>query len=454
MKFSFKIFTFSFLVIIISLTLGGFTLIATTFQRELDLKIEQSIRDNTLLVNFYDNLTLTSNFTNKNYIINQIKNTFNRNEVFIGSINDLKWADKKEIEDTLKVNEQSHKIIKNNNKYYLQVITKAKYTDIIYFENLIDITNLYTTRDNNYQSYYYTIIIITIISSSITILFAIHITKPLKKLQALTLEISNGNYQARIKNPKRTMKSPEFIILANSFNEMTKKIETYTNELKDYSKRQEQFVASFSHELKTPLTSIIGYADYLRTYTSHENQELINYIYKEGKRLEELSLHLLDLNLLKNENIILQKINTKALAKEVFYSLNPLEEKYHTKIDINLEECFILAEPSLIKSLIYNLVDNACKASSKQIIIKGTVVNSGYNLEVIDNGKGIPESSLKKVTEPFYMVDKSRARKQGGSGLGLSIVNSIASLHQTKLKIKSRVGVGTTMSIELEVYHD
>ena len=109
-------------------------------------------------------------------------------------------------------------------------------------------------------------------------------------------------------------------------------------------------------------------------------------------------------------------------------------------------------EPDLIKTVCMNLLDNAAKAIEEngEISLKGSTLPEGYQIEVTDNGKGIPQEELSRITEAFYMVDKSRSRAQGGAGLGLSICRKIIELHGGTLSFKSEIGKGTSVYIVLK----
>ena len=213
-------------------------------------------------------------------------------------------------------------------------------------------------------------------------------------------------------------------------------------------------MGNFTHELKTPMTSIIGYSDLIRTYelTSGQQREYGNYIYREAKRLEQLSLNLLQLLVMENVEFEMAEFKTSEFAKGIMENVRFLGEKYGTVFEIDLEDAVIAAESSLLSTLILNLCDNACKASAKGgiILLLGRKKENGYMFCVRDFGKGIPKAELKNVTEAFYMVDKSRARKQGGAGLGLALCEKIAKIHQSGLFIESEEGVGTAVTFTVK----
>ena len=120
---------------------------------------------------------------------------------------------------------------------------------------------------------------------------------------------------------------------------------------------------------------------------------------------------------------------------------------------VSAQEAALHVEPDLIKTLLLNLVDNARKASQPEqtITIEGRVSGGRYRVEVRDEGRGMEETELGRIQEPFYMVDKSRARQQHGAGLGLSLCREIARFHDTDLSFWSQVGKGTRVWLELEI---
>jgi len=231
-------------------------------------------------------------------------------------------------------------------------------------------------------------------------------------------------------------------------------LERSIEDLKDVTDRREEFIASFAHELKTPLTAIIGYADMLRSKDMAPKTRFTaaGYIFSEGKRLEALSLKLMDI-------IVAGKNETELRAFEIGYFIRsiaavtvPSLSSDDITLDMRWEQGEIYIEPDLFKTLMINLVDNARKASHKKSIIEiyGKVEDGGYALYVKDYGRGIAKEELSKITEPFYMIDKSRSRAQNGAGLGLALCQRIAELHDTALEYESEPGKGTTVRILLK----
>ena len=208
--------------------------------------------------------------------------------------------------------------------------------------------------------------------------------------------------------------------------------------------RQSRFVADLTHELKTPLTSMIGYADLLRSAPLDESRRraAADAIYHESTRLESLSQQLLALQGLQTDGVTLA-----AVFADVARSLPD------AVLDCDAPAgAAVLAERVLLADLLRNLVLNALHAEPKDGTVHLTCAEAGgqWRLTVRDNGCGIPAGALPHLTEPFYRVDKARARANGGSGVGLALCAEIAAAFGTKLEFESTPGEGTTVAICLQ----
>ena len=180
--------------------------------------------------------------------------------------------------------------------------------------------------------------------------------------------------------------------------------------------------------------------------------EAAGYILSEGRRLEAMSFALLDLFALEGKAPTLTSCSTSALARRVEQSVTPLLKSSKMELRVQVEDRTLKLEPALVQTALYNLIDNARKAEAPgaELLLSGAPEpEAGYRFTVTDHGRGIPASSLERITEPFYMVDKSRARAQGGAGLGLSLCRRIAQAHGGSLEFESREGQGTRASLIL-----
>ena len=233
-----------------------------------------------------------------------------------------------------------------------------------------------------------------------------------------------------------------------------RELEKSISNLEDVANRREEFIASFAHELKTPLTAIIGYADMLRSKEMSPKSRFTaaGYIFSEGKRLEALSLKLMDIIVAGKQGFELKQYEVGYFIRSIAAVTVPSVSNDGITLDLRWEPGEIKVEPDLFKTLMINLVDNARKASKKNDTIElfGKAENGGYALYVRDHGRGMKKEELSKITEPFYMIDKSRSRAQNGAGLGLALCQRIAELHGTALEYDSEPGKGTTVRIFLK----
>ena len=202
------------------------------------------------------------------------------------------------------------------------------------------------------------------------------------------------------------------------------------------------------------MTSIIGYSDLLRhTRLDHEKTDrALEYIYKEGKRLEALSQRLMQIIYLENmEQLELKAVSIMKLFHDVYDAVELRLNQKNQRLEIVCEGDIILPmNDVLMISLLVNLIDNAYKASDDNSIIYLRAYKNEQDkliLEVEDKGKGIPEDELLKVMTPFYTLDQSRTRANNGAGLGLSLCSIIAAAHHADIGVESILGEGTVMKI-------
>ena len=318
-----------------------------------------------------------------------------------------------------------------------------------YLESRHNVTELYQLRGQYLGTYKLVYLIAVAVSLVAGFGLSAVLTAPIRNLSRSTRQIAGGNYSVRA----NVYTNDEIGILASQFNHMTQELEQHIASLELATQQQKDFTASFAHELKTPLTSIIGYADTLRSRKLPEEQqfEAASFIFSEGRRLETMSHSLLRLFSLENETPQMQRFSALALAKSVEESMAYPMRQRQLVLELRVEDRILVGERSLLEILLYNLLDNARKASQpgSKITLLGVRTPDGYCFAVKDRGRGIPPEAIDRITEPFYMVDKSRSRAEGGAGLGLALSQRIAQLHGTKLHYESRVGRGTVVSFLL-----
>ena len=220
---------------------------------------------------------------------------------------------------------------------------------------------------------------------------------------------------------------------------------------------RKEFVADVSHELKTPLTSILGYSETLATseYDKELQTKFLNVISSEAVRMTKLVNDLLTLSKYDNKKTNTEKteFDLGELVKQAQENLQIEMDKKHQKV-----ECFVTANvPNVyadrdgIERVVLNILSNSIKYTGEGGTLKiyvGFVYNDAY-IKVVDNGIGIPEEDLNKIFERFYRVDKARTREMGGTGLGLSIAKEILDKNNGRIDIKSKVNEGTEVVITI-----
>jgi two-component system, OmpR family, sensor histidine kinase ArlS len=328
----------------------------------------------------------------------------------------------------------------------------------VYFnDKLAGIINL---KESLYQAdqmrseLFYTSLIVLIITIFTLILlsylFSYRMIKPLEKLTLASKKFSKGEFKEISGIDTRD----EIEALAKGFNEMGNAINSMILELKSEQKKQKDFFDNVTHEIRTPLTNIIGYADLLKRVSDKaEREKYLSYITSESNRLVIMVNNLLELSRFGTfeETIEKMEFKLKPLALEVIDLMRDTSAKFGFKIESELEDITILADRNKLKQVIINLIDNAIKHSDGSIIkIKVDCHECAQvRLEISDNGIGISQKELQNLMKPFYRIDKSRSRQHGGSGLGLSICENIITAHNGTLTITSEAGIGTTVTILL-----
>lgn len=285
------------------------------------------------------------------------------------------------------------------------------------------------------------------------------LTAPLARLECASRAIAAGEYGSRT----RVDTDDEIGALSTHFDAMAQAVQERVEALDENLHREKEFVAAFTHELKTPMTTMMGYADWLRAGSADTAavKEAADYIYHETHRLEEFSFKLLALLQLDHREPERLPVLDRALFTAVQRSLGRLEGG--AAVEYRPSGCILCGDKSLLQDLLLNLVRNArtaCRESPEsRVTVTCREENGRALLTVQDNGCGIPEKDLARLTEPFYMVDKSRSRRNGGSGIGLALCRRIAELHSAGLDFQSAPGQGTCVSLllplaEKEVPHE
>lgn len=271
-----------------------------------------------------------------------------------------------------------------------------------------------------------------------------YLVKPITKLTEATKIIAKGNYHIQL----NVNRQDEIGQLARHFSHMAKNLE-------QLEEMRQEFVSNVSHEIQSPLASIQGFSQTLQTenLSNEQQKQYLSIIEAESRRMSLLSKQLLTLASLDKEENVLEKktFDLAAQLKQVIFMTEWRWREKDLAIEMELPSTHIQADENLLHQVWMNLITNSIKFTNEggSIFIRLTRRENECVVEIKDTGIGISNEDLPHIFSRFYKVDKARTRKEGGSGLGLSIVQKIVHLHGGTIHVNSKVGKGTTFSIHL-----
>lgn len=287
-------------------------------------------------------------------------------------------------------------------------------------------------------------------SALLLLLLVWRLLRPLQRLGTVARTIAAGDYTARAPTGGGT----ELRELATDMNGMAAAVEENVHRLTQVAEERRLFIANLSHEMKTPLTSILGFADILRisrNVSEEQRREYAGIIAEEAGRLKTLSGKLMELLTVGSTELSHDRIHLPELCGEVAAALRPALTAQNIALHVEASEGDFDGDVALLKSLLYNLMDNAVKASARggDVMLCGRCDEKKVHFTVTDHGIGMSPETVARATQPFYMADKSRSRRAGGAGLGLALCDGIVKAHGGTLHIDSTPNVGTTVTVTL-----
>ncbi len=271
-----------------------------------------------------------------------------------------------------------------------------------------------------------------------TFITNIIVINPINKVITAMHGLASGNFQTRLKFTKIARKIPDIANVEDSFN-------TLAEELSNTEILRADFINSFSHEFKTPIVSILGFAKLLRhaELSEEEREQYLVAIEEESTRLSSMSANVLSLTKVENQTILNDKteFNLSEQIRNSFLLLEPKWQSREIDFELDFEEYFITAGEELLKEVWINLIDNAIKFTPDGGNIRVEICEEDRNITVkVSNiGEQIPAEKLKKIFGKFYQCDESHSEK--GNGIGLAIVKRVAELHGGSVKAESCDGI-------------
>lgn len=284
-----------------------------------------------------------------------------------------------------------------------------------------------------------------VIGAGITVLLGKFPMNPINKLVNGMNSLADGDFKARLQYSKPVEKYPVFGEIVESFNKMAEQLEN-TEMLRS------DFINNFSHEFKTPIVSIAGFAEILESaeLTEEERMQYVRAIREESKRLASMATNVLELTKVENQSI-LTDVSRYDVSEQIRFALVLLEggwSKRAIELDFDVDEHFIVGNEELLRQVFINLLDNAIKFCDEggRIAIGITPTDGMLRFDISNTGAQIPPDKQRYIFNKFYQADESHSTK--GNGIGLAIVKRIVDLHNGRVAVKSEDGM-TTFSVWL-----
>ena len=282
--------------------------------------------------------------------------------------------------------------------------------------------------------------------------FAASVTKPI-------LEISHkleGIYDEKIDFNFPHYQYDELNIIARTTTDMSKSVQDYIRKLEKEKTIRQEFFSNASHELKTPLTAIRGYAELLQSGMASDTQmqkEFLGRIHSEVEEMTSLINDILMISRLETKELMPTKemLCVKSVAEEVKKTLKPLADENNVSLEIHCCDEFVYMDRSHLQGILSNLIGNAVKYNRPGGFVQTdiTMDSTSLSIRVEDSGIGIAKEDQKRIFERFYRVDKGRSKRVAGTGLGLSIVKHVTEFYGGCVSIESQSGVGSTFLVQL-----
>ena len=306
--------------------------------------------------------------------------------------------------------------------------------------------------------------------------YILSINRSAEEIFSLSRSGNTGKHILALNRSKILLKAAEEAMDGNSYEAILKKdnrkynilsspvyIENYIEgiillllditEKEERDRMRREFSANVSHELKTPLTSIIGYSELMKNGIVKEEDvtKVSKRIYNESKHLISLIDDIIRLSKLdeKESELPLEEIDLYELANQVIYRLDVHAKEKNINVTISGESAVISGVKQILEEVIYNIIDNAIKYNNQDGSVNVNVRKTVNNiiLSVEDTGIGIPAEDKQRIFERFYRVDKSHSKDTGGTGLGLSIVRHGAEFHNAKIELQSELDKGSKIKL-------
>ncbi|MFI3238213.1 MAG: HAMP domain-containing sensor histidine kinase [Lachnospiraceae bacterium] len=333
---------------------------------------------------------------------------------------------------------------------YVEQLLQPPYENYkLVYENPLD--EFYTLWQNLKIVFFIISLGCSIILALVLYILLYELTYP---LSMLTQGIKVMKFENRWE-PVEVIGKDDITDLTNSFNEMGEEIENQMLQLVKETEIKQQLVDDLAHELRTPLTAIYGYAEYLEKapHNEEERLEALDYIMNESKRLSNMGQVLLSMAIFREDKMARDEIISTEFVRDVLNTLEIVLFENRIKVIRKVQDFTFYGDRTMLVCLLRNVIENAMRASeyNRRIWITLEQQKEEVLMRVEDEGIGMRQEELAKITEAFYRVDSARSRSNGGAGIGLNLCALIVNKHMGTMEFESEEGIGTTVSITLPI---
>ena len=331
---------------------------------------------------------------------------------------------------------------------YTQIFKNKSDEDIVLMVNSV-ISPVKATIDTLNLQLIFLSVFLLLFALVLTAFLSRHISAPIERINASAKILAEGNYNVDFKGGEHNYKE---------ISELAETLDYAAGELSKIDKLKSELIANISHDLRTPLTMIVGYSEIMRDLPGENTPENVQIIVDEAKRLTTLVNDVLDISKLQSGTQVLdiREVNVTESLKNALCRYNKLTEQDGYVIDFKYDETVVTeTDETRFLQAFYNLVNNAVTytGGDKRVGIIQEIVRGGeksyVRVSVADAGEGIPPDKLPHIWERYYKIDKSHRRAAQGSGLGLSIVKSIMDMLGGRYGVESKIGEGSKFWIDL-----
>lgn len=466
MKLWQKIFLYTLMLVMLAVSVTSILLLKNSYSLALEQKKQAAYTEHEFLITNFKSMLLSERLRQNAIllenaqVVEYMEKTFEEESVKSGiafydwNLNQVYQNQLKEPEaekQLLEIVAESGESYMQTREDYLYIVSKESLeTNTYYFLTVTDMSDVRIMHRDMLNNVRIISMVCAVVIAVILLVVVKLLLLPLQKINEGTRAIAQGEYERRVPEKGKD----EISELAHNMNRMAQAVEENIRALEDVAEDRKQFIDNLSHEMKTPLTSILGFSDLLLISSNLSEEQRMEYagiIKEEASRMRVLSGKLMEMITVGEANVEWKKEEVQQVFAEISASLSVVAKSHEISLYCKCEKGSLWMDKELIKSLVYNLTDNAIKASKEGdvIHINGWFEKEVFFFTVTDEGIGIPKEEIEKITQAFYMVDKVRSRASGGAGMGLALCVEIAKLHRGNIHIESEPGKGTTVTVRM-----